>query len=97
MYCRNCGKEINEKAVLCVHCGKSTGVPIGNENNNVKNANDEASVGLLVLAVLFPIIGLIIGAVCISIGAVNAGKKYIRYAAVSFVICFLIIFIWYLL
>lgn len=21
MYCRNCGKEINENAVMCIHCG----------------------------------------------------------------------------
>jgi TM2 domain-containing membrane protein YozV len=24
-YCRECGKEINEKAVVCIHCGCSTG------------------------------------------------------------------------
>ncbi len=23
MYCRECGKEINDKAVVCVHCGCS--------------------------------------------------------------------------
>ena len=21
MYCRNCGKEINEQAVMCIYCG----------------------------------------------------------------------------
>ncbi len=24
MYCHNCGKEIDEKAVICVHCGVPT-------------------------------------------------------------------------
>lgn len=24
MYCRNCGKEINDEAVICVHCGTAT-------------------------------------------------------------------------
>ncbi len=25
MYCRNCGQQIDDKAVICVHCGVSTG------------------------------------------------------------------------
>ena len=25
MFCANCGKEINDNAVICVHCGCSTG------------------------------------------------------------------------
>ena len=25
MYCRECGKEINDKAVVCVHCGVAVG------------------------------------------------------------------------
>lgn len=24
MFCKNCGKEINDKAVVCVHCGTSS-------------------------------------------------------------------------
>lgn len=24
MYCRNCGKEIDDKAVVCIHCGVAT-------------------------------------------------------------------------
>lgn len=27
MFCRDCGKEIHEKAVVCVHCGVPTLVP----------------------------------------------------------------------
>ena len=25
MYCKNCGKEIDDKAVICVHCGVAVG------------------------------------------------------------------------
>lgn len=25
MFCKNCGKEIDDKAVVCVHCGCATG------------------------------------------------------------------------
>ncbi|MDX8383055.1 MAG: DUF4190 domain-containing protein [Ghiorsea sp.] len=24
MFCKECGKEINDKAVICVHCGETT-------------------------------------------------------------------------
>ena len=34
MYCPNCGAEINDKAVLCVHCGMSV-VPIGAQQMQV--------------------------------------------------------------
>jgi peptidoglycan/LPS O-acetylase OafA/YrhL len=27
MYCPNCGKQIDDKAVICVHCGVATGKP----------------------------------------------------------------------
>lgn len=25
MFCKNCGKEVDDKAVICVHCGCATG------------------------------------------------------------------------
>ena len=27
MYCKNCGKQIDDKAVICVNCGVATGNP----------------------------------------------------------------------
>ena len=53
MYCRNCGKQIDDKAVICVHCGVSTGTqpaqpqyqqppyqpPVINVVNNNTNVN----------------------------------------------------------
>ena len=42
-YCRECGKQINEKAVICIHCGCATGVnnALVNEvtNSSVNNDN----------------------------------------------------------
>lgn len=35
MYCQNCGKEINEKAVVCIGCG----APVNNYYNNLKINN----------------------------------------------------------
>ena len=40
-YCRECGKQINEKAVICIHCGCATGVnnALVNEITNNKTTN----------------------------------------------------------
>jgi len=57
MYCNNCGKEIDDKALICVHCGVST------SNNVIQtlSAND-GDLGCLLGGVCFlaPIVGLIL-------------------------------------
>ena len=53
MYCKKCGKEIDNEAVICVHCGCATG--------NIYVAIDDApSVLFAILGFLFPIVGLIL-------------------------------------
>ena len=53
MYCRNCGKEINENAVICMNCGCVTG--------NMKPAwQDAPSVGYAILGFFLPLIGFIL-------------------------------------
>ncbi len=51
MYCTNCGKEIDDKAVVCIHCGVATGnmrqqpqtqqpvINVVNTNTNVNRMN----------------------------------------------------------
>ena len=46
MYCKNCGKEIDDKAEICPHCG-------------VRNSAG-GNVGWAILGFLFPIVGLIL-------------------------------------
>lgn len=36
-YCRNCGKEINENATFCKHCGFNLGQTQNVQNNNINN------------------------------------------------------------
>ncbi len=57
MYCKNCGKETDDNAYVCVHCG------IRVENNVVQTATDgESKTGLgVVMALFLGLIGLIIG------------------------------------
>ncbi|MCR5594043.1 MAG: zinc ribbon domain-containing protein [Saccharofermentans sp.] len=62
MYCKNCGKEINENADICIHCGVFT------DNGHVPNrvsytAPDKPDIGLNFISFLIPIIGFIYYAV----------------------------------
>lgn len=73
MYCRECGNEINNNAVVCVHCGVKTGVgepdafmrfllPVGRSGYAIA-AGYLGLVSLLVipapLAILFGILAII--------------------------------------
>ena len=51
MYCNNCGKEIDDNAFVCPHCGV--------KQNSVSQF-DEPIGGLSVVCFLFPIVGLIL-------------------------------------
>lgn len=54
MYCRHCGEEINDNAVICPKCGCST--------NSIKTGieNDSSSIGYAFLGFFIPIVGLIL-------------------------------------
>lgn len=60
MYCRNCGEEVNDNAVVCVHCGVATGI-----NPMAKVGGGGLGMAHLVLgylaSVFIPIIGLVVG------------------------------------
>lgn len=64
-YCGNCGKQIDDKAVVCVHCGCETGYALEQrqvaaqiQQPTVDNETG-ASAGQLVLSTLFPFVGII--------------------------------------
>ena len=52
MYCKKCGAEIDDDAVICLKCGCSTGKAAKEE--------DGPSGGFAVLGFLIPILGLIL-------------------------------------
>lgn len=52
MFCFNCGKEIDDKAVICVHCG----CPMDKKPRE----HDAPSMGFAVLGFLVPMVGLIL-------------------------------------
>ena len=53
MFCRKCGKEIMDEAVICIHCGCST-------KDTPASGEDAPNAGIALLGFLIPIVGLII-------------------------------------
>lgn len=82
MYCKNCGKEIHDDAVMCVHCGVSTGKSMTGANNS----DEPANTGLVVISVLIPLVGLILGPVNISNGKKHAGNIYLWTGIIAWLI-----------
>lgn len=56
-YCRNCGKEIDDKAVICTNCGAAVEE---NLKKVVSSEKDTGGFGWGFLGFLFPLIGLIL-------------------------------------
>lgn len=52
MYCRNCGKNIDDSATYCINCGTRF-------DNNNNETNDHSSFGFAILGFFIPIVGLI--------------------------------------
>ena len=49
MFCRYCGNQIRDEAVVCIYCG----CPVSS------NAEDNVNIGLCILAVIIPLFGFI--------------------------------------
>ena len=71
MFCSNCGKEIDDKAVLCTHCGVWIGkIPEMNIIEKPKNSNGIAIAGFI-CSFLVPLLGWIFG----GVGLARANKR----------------------
>ena len=83
MFCKNCGKEINDKAAICIHCGCATG-----NANPVEELSGESkkTVGVL-LGIFLGLIGLIIG-ICLYPTNSYERKTFIQGWGIAFAICF---------
>lgn len=55
MFCKKCGKEIMDEAVVCIHCGCST-----QDKSVVNTQADAPSKGMAVLGFFIPLVGFII-------------------------------------
>lgn len=53
MYCKNCGKNIDDSATYCINCGTRF-------DNNINETDDRSSFGFAILGFFIPIVGLIL-------------------------------------
>ena len=86
MFCKNCGKEINDNASVCIYCGCNVDDKKDKEDNEPKTA-----MGVL-MALLLGLIGLVIG-VCLYKEGTIARQTFLRGFWTTFAICFGISFI----
>lgn len=66
MFCRNCGAELNDQAVICPKCGT--------EQKPAASANDTGSIGWALLGCCVPVAGLILFLVWKDTQPLNAKK-----------------------
>lgn len=81
MYCKNCGKQIDDKAVVCVHCGQITGnyyYPQQSANPAANKYNESYTPILgFIFSFIIGLVGLIISAVQYRRAkSVNGEAKY---------------------
>ncbi len=105
MFCRNCGKEIDDKAVFCVHCGVAV-TPVAAPSAASAPADKKAVNGFAIAGLVLSLIGLfggnygflvpsILGLIFGIIGMVKA-KNYSAYglAIAALVVSIVAFVIW---
>ncbi len=64
MFCKYCGKEIDDRAVVCPGCGRATDNYTNSADNSAKQVtvspDDASSFGFAFLSFLIPLLGIIL-------------------------------------
>ena len=84
MFCKNCGKEIDDKAAICPNCGvptETTAVTPGATHN----AADAPSTGFAFLGFFFPLVGLILF-LCFQKTTPVRAKAIGKWALIGFIV-----------
>ena len=102
MFCKNCGKEIDDKAVVCVHCGVATDLAATTAAAPVEDKKVNA-LGIAGFIVSFFSLGLgiyfciasIVGLVLSIVGMVHANKCSLNgFAIAGLVLGIISLIIW---
>ncbi|WP_294412352.1 hypothetical protein [Ruminococcus flavefaciens] len=99
MTCKHCGASISEHDVKCPYCDSyidhgtannsyNNGAPMQNRQGFRVQGPDEPQPIFIVISLLIPLFGFIIGAVNISGGHPKSGRLYLILGAVSFFLLF---------
>lgn len=94
MFCRKCGQEVDDEAVVCVHCGCAT----KDEPKKIQDPNlNMSKTGWGVMASLFlGLIGLLIGFMLYPEGTI-ARKTFIKGWVVTFIVSMVVAVLSYIL
>lgn len=83
MFCKNCGKQIDDKAAVCIHCGVATDNMTYQQPQYIQPTSpDVMTGGLVALCILVPVVGLIYGVVQQSNGKPIVGKQCIKISLI---------------
>lgn len=82
MFCPKCGKEINDDAAVCVHCGRSLQQ---RPEENPEFQESKSGLGV-VLGLFLGLIGLIIG-LCLYPAGTIARKTFLKAWGITFSVC----------
>ncbi len=58
MFCKNCGKEVNDNAVICVQCGCSTVAASGATPLDISSVSDKSKITTLLLCLFLGCLGV---------------------------------------
>ncbi|MBE6858893.1 MAG: hypothetical protein E7498_05605 [Ruminococcus sp.] len=75
MYCKNCGQEIRNEAVVCVHCGCSV-------EKKEPLTEDKISAAIVILSLIIPLVGIIMGIINICKSKFRSGGIYLAIAII---------------
>lgn len=92
MFCKKCGKEVDDDAVVCIHCGCS----LENQYETKKDMNESKTGIGVVLGIFLGVIGLIIG-LCLYPAGTIARKTFIKAWGITFGVCVGIVVIFYVI
>lgn len=79
MFCQNCGKEIDDKAVVCVGCGVSVN-PIDTANNQTTTSEPKKGKGIA--SMILGIIALFFVLICFS--SIDVAVEDVAYESFAF-------------
>ena len=93
MYCKHCGKEVENGARYCPHCGKDleNNDPFADygttktSQNNYRQEEDQPNFGLAVLSFFIPLVGLILFA-CWNSSYPLKAKSCAKGALIGFIV-----------
>ena len=93
MFCKKCGEEINNEAVICPKCGCETGIKTEKTITEI----DEPKTGIgVALGLFLGIIGLIIG-LCLYKEGTIARKTFIKAWTITFIISIAICILFFII